>query len=228
MPAFSHIPTSFVPLPPQSAPKRRWRLDFAGALSFVAFGIFILSSLAALSVFLFQMYLQHNLARVQQNIQTAQQSFNVTPIQKMTNLNDRIIASQKLLNTHITLSRFLDSLSTNTPKNVRFTFLGITVNPKKETAFVKASGVARDFNALVVESQTFEKDKNLSNVVFSNISVNGRTGSINFVVSAIASKNLIGNFSAMVNGTGIGTTTTSESIVSTTTAQLQHTATTTP
>ncbi len=226
MPSFSHTPTSFVPLPPKSALKRHWHLDFAGAFSFVAFGIFILASLSALGIFLFQMYLQHNLVRLQHNTLVTQQSFNTSSIQKITTLNKRIIIAKNLLDTHTTPSSFLDELSTDTPKNVRFISLAVTINPKDDTALIKANGVARDFNVLVVESHTLVGDTNLSNVVFSNISVNERTGDIDFTVSATVSKKLIGNFSTMVKGNGIATS--SSAVASTTSVIPNNTATTTP
>ena len=230
MSVFSHIPTSFVPLPPQSAPKRRWHSDFAGAFSFAAFGIFVLVSLMALSIFLYQMYLQYNLALVQKDVQTTQQSFNATPIQKITTLNNQLIAAQGLLNSHITNSRFLDMFSSDTPKNVRFTSLGIIINPKNGSATMSASGIARDFNTLVVESRTLEENKNLSRVVFSGISVDNKTGNISFSVSGIVSKKLVGNFSAVVNGMGTATTTVVTTTVATssTTPISSHTITKTP
>lgn len=226
MPSFSHTPTSFVPLPPKSALKRHWHLDFAGAFSFVAFGIFILVSFLALGVFLYQIYLQNDLTRLQQNARVTQQSFNATSIQKITTLNKRIITAQNLLDTHTTPSSFLDELSADTPQNVRFVSLGVIINPKDDTALIKANGVARDFNTLVVESRVLEENKDLSNVVFSGISVNEQTGDINFTVSATVSKKLIGNFSAMVNGNG--TATTSSAVASTTPVIPNNTATTTP
>ncbi|HEC94190.1 MAG TPA: hypothetical protein ENI56_02340 [Candidatus Kaiserbacteria bacterium] len=226
MSVFSHIPTSFVPLPPQSAPKRKWRLDFAGAFGFVAFGIFVLVSFVALSIFLYQMYLQHTLALVHKDVQTTQQSFNATPIQKITTLNNQLIVAQRLLNTHITLSRFLDTLSADTPKNVHFTSLSVVVNSKDGTAAMKANGIARNFNTLVVESRTLEGNKDLSQVVFSDISVVNTTGNINFTVSGVISKKLVGNFSAVVNGMGTASTTTT--VASSTASTQQHTTTTTP
>ncbi len=224
MQSFSHIPTSFVPLPPQSAPKRRWRLDFEGAFGFIAFGVFVLASLMALSVFLYQMYLQHNLALVHKDVQTTQQSFNATPIQKITTLNNQLIVAQGLLNTHVTISRFLDMFSADTPRNVRFTSLGIAINPKDGSASMKADGIARDFNTLVVESRTLEGNKNLSNVTFSDISVDNETGNIRFTVSGVISKSLVGNFSAVVSGMGTATTT---AIMASSTISAQSHATTT-
>lgn len=226
MPSFSHIPTSFAPLPPQSPLKRHKHLDFVGAFSFVIFGIFVLVSLMTLGVFLYQMYLQHDLVRLQQNTQVTQRSFNTTSIQKMTTLNKRIIITQNLLDTHTTPSSFLDELSADTPKNVRFTSLKATINQSNDTALIKADGRARDFNALVVESRTLEGNKNFSDVIFSNISVDKQTGYINFVVSATASKDLIGNFSSMVSGSE--TATTSKAVASTTPISSSHATTTTP
>lgn len=201
----SHIPTSFVPLPPQPAYKRHWRLDFSGALGFVAFGIFVLVSIVAVGMFLYQMYLQRNLGLVEKKVQTAEHYLNATTIQKMTNLNNRFIAAQELFGTHVTMSRFLDVLSMDTPKDVRLASLGIAMDPKGGTASIKTTGEARDFNALVIESRLLEENKDLSNIVFSNIAIDSKTNGVKFSFSATASKNLIENFSAVVSGVSTAT-----------------------
>ncbi len=223
----SNVPTSFVPLPPRSAPKRQRRMNFSGAFGFVAFGIFALVSLVALSVFLYQIYLQHNLVSVQRDVQTAQQAFNTAPIQKITILNNQLITAEELLNNHVTLSRFLDVLSANTPKNVRFTSLAIIVSQKDKVASLKADGIARDFNTLVIESRTLEANKNLSNIVFSNIAIDNKTGNIRFIVSGTISNKLVENFSAMVSNVGTAITATTTTASSTVSKQ-PNTATTTP
>lgn len=223
----SHIPTSFVPLPPRSSQKRQRRLDFSGAFGFVAFGIFALVSFVALSVFLYQMYLQHNLALVKKDTQTTQQSFNTAPIQKIAILNNQLLAAQGLLDNHVTLSRFLDALSVNTPKNVRFTSLKIIVNKKTKATSMQADGVARDFTTLVVESRTLKSNKDLSNISFSNITIDNKTGDIKFTVSGTISKKLSGNFSALVSNL-VTTATTTATTTNETTSILQPVTTTTP
>lgn len=225
MPSSSHIPTSFVPLPPQSTiTKRHWRLDLEGALGFISFIVFALVSLTAVGMFLYKMYLQHNLLIVQKKMYIAEQSFNSTPIQNIVTLNNKIIVARELLGTHITMSRLLDMLSSDTPKNVRLSSLKVAMDPKGETASMKIAGEARDFNALVVDSRIFNQNKNLSNVIFSNIAIDEKTNGIKFSVSATVNKNLIRNFSSVVGGVGTTTLKQVSSVSSVTTASVATTS----
>lgn len=220
---FSKIPTSFVPLPTRNHFKKSKQPIFVNVVDITIFSIFILSVFVALGMYVYQIYLYNQLANEQKIVQTSQQSTSI-PVQKLITLNNRIITAQDLLNTHTTMSRFFDILSSGTPKNISLSSLNIILNQKDSTANIKAFGIATNFSALVAESRSIRQNPNISSINFSDISVNNSNdGDIKFSVSATLNKNIVENFSALIGS--IATSTISQVISSSTPKSLSTTTT---
>jgi hypothetical protein len=88
------------------------------------------------------------------------------------------------------LSQFFDVLESLTLKNVRFASLSVTVGDD-QSAEVKMTGAAENFNALAAQSAAFAKESRIKQAIFSGIKADSKTGAVSFSVSAKLDSRLV-------------------------------------
>ncbi|HQU07695.1 MAG: hypothetical protein B7X04_01775 [Parcubacteria group bacterium 21-54-25] len=221
MPIPSGVPTSFVPRPPTHTPQRRARFDLAGAVAFAATLFFVVALVVTGGLFLYGQYLTSQLASKQTTLQETQHALDQTTVTQFSYVSNQLATAQTLLSQHSTFSRLFDLLEKTTVQNIQITSLSLTTQ-KDNTATLDAQGVARDFNALVSESQALMQNTDLTNVIFSDITPNSQKSTeINFSVSATVNQSIVDNFAAVANpttasSTGAAATSTAATATSTT------------
>jgi hypothetical protein len=182
------IPTSFVPHSSANAP-RRYRFDFIGAFSFLAYGIFLLTIALAVGVFLYAGVLAAQLKSKDIQLAKERDKINTTLAHSFIRLDNRLIAGQKLLDDHIALSNFFRTLGTALPNTVRFSALQLNATDAKKI-IVSGSGVAKNFNALASASVSFASGGDIKDAIFSRIVVN-KDNSVSFALVATVDPKLI-------------------------------------
>lgn len=212
----SQVPTSFVPHAPlrPTAPARPTHFDVGGAFSLIAIGALVLAMLASVGVFAYERVLEGQLASARASLATAEQSLDPATVSSFLRLRDQLGSIRSLLDGHITLSRFFDTLETTTVEGVSFNTLKMTMQSDK-SAVMSAGGVARNFNALAAESHAIGESGSVTRVAFSNLSVN-KDGSVNFTLDAVVAPELVENFRAVAASGGSVTAMPAVSAASTT------------
>ena len=175
------IPTSFVPKQPVRTVPNKPRPSGGNALMVISFFILGLAVVGCVGVFLFQQYLGSVLVKKEEALKIAEERITTSGIEEFIRLSDRLTTGKELLENHIALSQFLTVLESSTLANVRFSSMSFVLEEGVPT--VEMVGVARTFNALAAQSNTFGANPEIKSAIFSGITVNPG-GSVSFIVSA--------------------------------------------
>ncbi len=191
MPISPVMPTSFVPRT-QQMPSQRPNAQNTGSNIFliVAIAIFAVALLASGVVFGYDRILTSKLTAKEDALAAAQNAANKSQVQNFIRLRDRLTSAQKLLNSHVTLSGFFDTLESLTPQNVKYNTLSILV-AGDNTAQVEITGVAKNFNTLASQSNALSTNKHIKHAIFSGINLNKDTGGIGFTLKAMIDSTLV-------------------------------------
>lgn len=176
------IPTSFVPHPTSSVP-RRFRSDFTGAFGFFAYAVFGVVFALALGVFFYGRILAAEQSAKDAELAKAESTIDPETINSFIRLRDRLVVGKTLLENHVAFSGPFALFETLVPVNVRFVSLHLSIDDAKAVK-LEGSGIAKSFNALAVASTAFARDGNIRDAIFSNIDVDPQNNSVSFSFSA--------------------------------------------
>lgn len=182
------IPTSFVPKQPVATSSRKQQ---SGTNIFFIIGgvIAIVSLLLAAAVFGYEIYLKNARDQKTLGLAEAQKAVNLDTVEGFIRLKNRLSTVESLLNQHVELSEFFDTLEARTLQTVRFSGLSVTVEADR-SAEIQMEGVARTFNALAAQSSAIAAEKRIKRAIFSDISVN-ENGTVGFTLTATVDPRLI-------------------------------------
>ncbi len=182
------IPTSFVPKQPVATSSRKQQSGTN--IFFIVGGVIAIISVAlAAGVFGYEMYLKNTRDQKSANLTQAQKEVNLDTVEGFIRLKSRLNTVQSLLDQHVLLSQFFDTLESRTLQTVRFSGLSLSVEDDR-SAEIKMEGVARSFNALAAQSSMIAAEKRIKRAIFSDISVN-KNGTVSFSLTATIDPRLI-------------------------------------
>ncbi len=182
------IPTSFVPKQPVATSSRKQQSGTN--IFFIVGGVIAIISVAlAAGVFGYEMYLKNARDQKSANLTQAQKEVNLDTVEGFIRLKSRLNTVQNLLDQHVLLSEFFDTLESRTLQTVRFSGLSLAVEEDR-SAEIKMEGVARSFNALAAQSSMIAAEKRIKRAIFSDISVN-ENGTVAFSLTATLDPRLI-------------------------------------
>lgn len=182
------IPTSFVPKQPVTTHARNQKSG-QSVFFFIAAAIAGISALVAAGVFGYELYLKNGRDAKSAELAQAQQAVDLDMVEGFIRLRNRLAEVDRILDTHIELSVFFDTLEKKTLQTVRFNTLSLSVNDDR-SAEVTMDGVARSFNALAAQSSTIASEKRIKRAIFSDIGVN-TNGTVSFKLTAVLDPRLI-------------------------------------
>lgn len=148
-----------------------------------------ISILAAAGVFGYELYLKNARDQKSAALVEAQRSVDLDTVEGFIRLKNRLSTVEVLLNQHIALSEFFDTLESRTLQTVRFSGLTVEVNDDR-SAEIQMEGVARTFNALAAQSSAIAAEKRIKRAIFSDIAVNDN-GTVGFTLTASIDSRLI-------------------------------------
>ena len=180
------VPTSFVPRPAASSVTRR--SNFTGAFAFLGYGVLTIVIALAIGAFIYSQILATEQANTDRELQERIAAIDPHTVTKFVRLRDRLSYGLTLLNSHIALSGFWNTLIAISPSTVRYKSLHIA---RDDAGIIKleASGVAKSFNALAATSDAFAGDGRVKDAIFSAIRVEGNV--VNFSLSASIDPELV-------------------------------------
>lgn len=181
------IPTSFVPKQPVQSPSRKSGGNNIFLL--VSLAIAGIAVVAAIAVFAYSQFLAHVQTAKAAELQKEQDAVNSDTVRDYIRLKDRLSSGETLLNNHVVLSKFFDELESLTLQNVQFQSLTVTV-AGDGSAKVELNGLAKNFNALAVQSNNVAADKLFKSAIFSGIGFDNN-GHIKFMLTADIDPSLI-------------------------------------
>lgn len=182
------IPTSFVPQSAANTTRRR-RVDFVSAFNFLALGIFLVTLGLAVGVFLYSGVLSAQLNSKNEDLANNRKKIDTTLAHSFVRLHDRLASGQQLLDNHVALSNFFDTLGTVLPTTVRFSALHVSAGEQGKIT-IDGSGVAKNFNALAFASAEFARTGSIKDAIFSRLVVN-KDNSVSFSLTASVDPKLV-------------------------------------
>lgn len=184
------IPTSFVPYS-ASAPARRFRADYSGAFSFLAYGVLVIAIGLSVGVFLYGRILTATQASKDAELAKAEAGVDPATVESFLQLHDRLTSGQTLLANHPAFSSFFTLLQTLMPTSTRFTSLHVWIDDAGGPPTLQGTGVAKSFNTLAAASTAFASDGRIKNAIFSNIVVHSKDKSVSFTLAATLDPSLV-------------------------------------
>jgi len=194
MPLPPTIPTSFVPNAGAPTP-RRFKLDFIGAFSFVAYVIFAIVVVIALALFFYNRVLISQKSSQEAKLQEIRAGVDTATAEGFVRLRDRLNSSKALLANHIAVSNFFTKLEEVLPTTVHLASVHVSFADTKKVV-LDGTGTARSFNSLAVASESFAKeDSQIRDAIFSHFVIN-KDKSVSFSLNATLDQKLV-TFSAL-------------------------------
>ncbi len=190
MPISPGVPTSFVPRAPQPSPRQGGVDAGTNIFLIVAAALFAVTLLCAGAIFAYDKLLTKRLESRADALASAQSAANKSQVQNFIRLRDRLSSAQELLNRHVVLSGFFDTIESLTPQNIQYSTLTVTV-AGDNTAQVEITGVAKNFNTLASQSNGLATNKHIKHAIFSGINLNKEAGGIGFTLKATVDSALI-------------------------------------
>ena len=178
------IPTSFVPYSGAAAQKQRFRADYAGAFSFIAYGILGVVVLLAVGAVAYGFVLDATKAKKDADLATAEKSIDPEIVKGFVQLQNRLNASVALINNHVALSGLFAAFEKTLPSAARIATMHLSVDTAGGVK-LDASGVAKNFNVLAAVSSALATDNRIKDAIFSNIVVSQKDNSVSFAFSAM-------------------------------------------
>jgi hypothetical protein len=172
--------TSFIPKKVYQKTRSSKR-DFGGLFMGIGVVIFIVTILSAGAVFLYNRYLTDGIETMAESLERQKGNLEKDIIEELNMIDKKIEASKTILNEHLTLVPFFELLEKNTLQKVRFEEM--TFNPVDGEWVLDLSGTADSYATIALQSDIFNEDKNMSEVIFSDLGV-GSDGGVVFKVSA--------------------------------------------
>lgn len=179
---------SFIPKQPMASVSRGVS-GHVSLLYVIASIIFIVTLGLMGAAFIAERTIRSDIANLNAQIIAAQASFELSTIEDLRRVSAMTTIAHGLLEKHIALSKFLESLGDVTYSNVSFSGLTLdTANGTDVTASLQ--GMAGSYNALILQSDLFENLSFLKTPAFSDFGLD-KSGSVSFSFTATIDPPLI-------------------------------------
>lgn len=183
---FDVMGQSFIPKKNDIVDKKTAKpVDFTFVIALL---IFIIAIIFSLSEVLYKKYLEKNINNSSIILERERSNFDSGSVNVFSRLSKRLSSSEELLENHIDLLGLFEELQKNTLVNIRFESLEIKLTDKGADIFME--GLARNYAAIVLQSDRFGENPFIINPIFSNLDVND-IGDITFSFEASLDKDLI-------------------------------------
>lgn len=188
----NNFQTSFIPKKPLATTSAPVRSGGGSFLSLIAWLLLIAAGVLAGGSYLYRNSLEGSLVRMRADLESARNSFEPSLITELQRLNKRIDSANELINGHVVVTPLFQAISTSTLKSIQFTrFSYILPSDTSASVTIRMSGKARDYTSIALESDQLASNKNIHNAIFSNLSLDERTGVVNFDLSFTVDADLI-------------------------------------
>jgi len=159
--------------------------------------VFLIASVAlAVSVFLYEQYLQSSSTSKIGQLERAKAAFEPSLIQELTRVDDRMRAAGDILGGHTAPSALFRMLEAMTITTVAFRSFDFGATDTGNIT-VKMDGVADSVNSIALQADLFSKGAMITNPIFSNI--NREIDGVHFNLSALINPAAI-NYAQIVSG----------------------------
>ena len=169
-----------------------------GLVFLIALLIFVASLVAAGAAFAYTQYLNNAITTKAKSLTLAEGAYDPGSIQDLASLDTRLTQAKILLDKHVAATGLFAFLSTQTLNAVSFSNFSYELNIDG-SAKITLQGTADSFATVALQSDQFDGNRLLSDVIFSGITADA-TGRINFSVSATVDASVLSYSASLANG----------------------------
>jgi hypothetical protein len=180
-------PTSFIPKRPVTSEPvsvNRSSSRTIGLFSLITFVVVVGTALSYAGVYLWEKQLVDQKKSLGDSIGQAQNEIGSDFLADMKRLNDRIGGVKSLIKTHVVITPIFEALQNSTLRSVQYKTFGYTLVSdtltKDQTVVVSLTGTAKNYSTIALQSDAFIKESLIKNPVFSGLSINDKTGRVDF------------------------------------------------
>jgi len=169
-------------------------------VTLVAFLIFVFTAIVGGYIFTRQKLTERNIDSITQELADVRNSLDDLTITNITELSDRLVFAQTLLNNHLAPSEIFTLLERYTIPTIGFKQFSYDYGTG-EVIKLSGQGVSAGFGSIVTQSDIMGESGRFSDVVFSNLVKDAESGQVSFTFSArIDRKDIL--FKNVVNADG--------------------------
>ena len=170
-----------------------------GVLLVISIFVFLSVLIGYGGVYFYKGILEKNVTLKQSDLKKAEGRFEVEKIKLLKNLDRKLVASNEVLNNHISVAPIFRELQNITIKTVRYTKFSYDVGPDKKVN-VKLSGSGVGYRSMALQSDLFSQNKYFIDPVFYNLVLDEK-GNVLFELSFTVDYALI-DFKNTINVAG--------------------------
>ena len=162
--------TTFIPKKPLVENQDMSSTGGVSLLVFLATILLVVSCALAGGIYLYRASVASKVDDMQKQLEQSSVSFDADLAFNIEDTNHRLSVAQELVSNHVAFSPLLVILGENTLKTIRYTKLNAeqTVGSGAE-ATIKISGVAKNYDAIALQSDMFAKNRFIRDPIFSNL-----------------------------------------------------------
>ncbi|MHB1330799.1 MAG: hypothetical protein ACYCY6_02420 [Minisyncoccota bacterium] len=151
-------------------------------LGTLAVFVFVLSILLAGGVFAYEIYLGTDIDKMGADLKAARDSLEPEIINRISDLDERIVSTKNILESHTIISPLFTYLEEWTVSNVRFTRFAYTTTA--EGLIIEMSGEARGYSSVAQQAQIFgAEDSPMKSPIFADLNLD-EEGKVTFSFEA--------------------------------------------
>ncbi len=154
-------------------------------IGLIATLLFITTLISSVGVYLYKMRVTSLVKEKVMSIQRAEKAFEPNVILDLKKLDIRLRAGNELLNKHIALSDFFESLGESTLPEVAFTDFSLHEN------HVEMEGESSSYLSIAQQSEWFEDNQYIQDPIFSDFELDEETGNVKFSLTFTLNEDLI-------------------------------------
>lgn len=184
------IPTSFIPKRPVESTISTHSTSSShssrsvGILSLLATVAVIGTAVAFAGVVLYQKQLGTQKQKLESSIADARDGLGTDFVADMKRLDARIAGAKLLIKSHLVVTPLFTELQNYTLRSVQYKDFSYSYKPddkvKNQMVTVTLSGTARSYATIALQSDAFSQSAMIKNPVFSNLTLDDKTRSVNF------------------------------------------------
>lgn len=151
--------------------------------------VFVISILLSGGVFGYELYLGTDIDKMGTDLKAARDSLEPEIINRISDLDERIVSTKNILESHTIISPLFAYLEEWTVSNVRFTQFSYVTD--KEGLKIEMSGEARGYSSVAQQAQIFgSEDSPMKNPIFADLNLD-EEGKVTFSFEATVDPNLV-------------------------------------
>ncbi len=181
------VTTSFIPKRPieSSVAPERHSSGSVGLLSLLTAVIVIGTVVAFAGVYLYQKQLVTQKAKLESSISDARDGIGTDFVSEMNRLDQRIDGVKELIKNHVVVTPIFKALEATTLRSVQYkdfsyTIKAVDATNKTPEVLVDIKGTAKNYATIALQSDAFSSNSLIKNPVFSNLTIDDKTKTVNF------------------------------------------------